>query len=224
MAFFTKKVDAESIKEGGDGSKYISKSGLYDLTVLVPFMGGTAKSPVVELFVDYNEQKQPIYGNMRITNNDGSENFGAKVFNKLLIIADVDAVEDPIEASLPIGKKGADKDVAILESIQDVDCKVHIQMEYSIYEAKNSIREKTIIRNFYRADGASAEEIINETEIGVNLEKSQKYFENVSYKDGLTKEVIEQWIADKRPEGTASASAAPATKKPSFGAKKKFGA
>lgn len=217
MAFFTKKTDKESLKEGGN-SKYINKSGLYDITVLVPFMGGTTKSPVVELYIDYDGQKQPLYGNMRITNNDGSENFGAKIFNKLLVIADVDAVADPVEAELPIGKAQGNKSVAILEDLQDIDCKVHIQMEYSINPVKNSIRESTVIKNFYRTDGASAEEIVNETEPGVNLEKSQKYFDNVSYKDGLTEEVVAQWIADKRPEGTAKA--APATKKPSFGSKK----
>ena len=218
MAFFTKKVDAESLKEGGNGGKYISNSGLYDVNIIVPFMGGTAKSPVVELFIEYNGQPQPIYGNMRITNNDGSENFGAKIFNKLLVIADVDAVADPVEATLPIGKAGADKDVAILEDLQDIECKLHIQMEYAINPKTNSIRETTVIKNFYRADGASAEEIVNGTEVGVALEKSQKYFENITYKDGLTEEVVNEWIAAKRPQGTAQA--APATKKPSFGAKK----
>ena len=104
MAFFNKSVKAEDIKEGGGDSKYISKSGLYDLTIIVPFLGGTTKSPVVELFVEYNEQKQPLYGNMRLTNNDGTENFGAKIFNKLLIIADIEGVSDPIDGTLPIGK------------------------------------------------------------------------------------------------------------------------
>lgn len=219
MSFFKKQTSEEALKEGGD-SKYISKSGLYDLNVITAFVGGTAKSPVVELYVDLNGQAQPLYGNMRLTNNDGSENFGAKVFNKLLVIADIDGVEDPIEGTLPIGKKQADKDVAILESIQDIDCKVHVQMEYSIYQG--SIKEKTVIKNFYRADGASANEVVNDTEIGLDLEKSTKYFENVTYKDGLDAEQVNEWIAAKRPEGSAgtgSTTSAP-TKRPSFGRKK----
>lgn len=217
MAFFTKTVSEEVLKEGGNGSKFISKSGLYDVNILVPFMGGTDESPVVELFIDYNGQQQPLYGNMRLKNKDGSKNFGADIFNKLLIIADIDEVNNPVEGTLPIGKKGADKDVALLEDIQDIDCKIFVQMEYGIYNG--SITEKTLIKNFYRADGASANEIANGLEIGNDLEKSKPYFENVTYKDGLNEEVVSKWIGDKRPKGTAGAAAATVTKKPSFGRK-----
>ena len=219
MAFFTKSTKKEDLKEGGD-SNYISKSGVYDITIIVPFVGGTAKSPVVDLFIDMNGQKQPLYGNMRLTNNDGSENFGAKAFNKLLVIADLEGVEDPVEASLPIGKKGAEKDVVVLEDLADIDCKVRVQMEYGIY--KGSITEKTVIKTFYSAEGASAEEIANETEQGVQLAKDAKYFDNVTYKDDLTEEAVTEWIAAKRPKGTAgNAASTTASAKPSFG-KKKF--
>jgi len=217
MSFFKAKKDAESIKEDV-GSNYINKSGIYDINIIIPFMGGTAKSPVVELFIEYNKQKQPLYGNMRLTNNDGSENFGAKIFNKLLIIADIEDVAEPIEAELPIGKKGASKDVAVLEDLQDIDCKVRIQMEYSVY--KGSIKEKTIIKSFYRADGASAEEVVNGTEVGVQLSKDMPYAENITYKDGLTAEQVAEWIKAKRPENTAGTTEATPTKRPSFGKKK----
>ena len=90
MAFFKKKTNKESIAEGGGNSKYINKSGLYDINIIVPFMGGTVKSPVVELYIENEGQKQPLYGNMRLTNNDGSENFGAIAFNKLLVVADIE--------------------------------------------------------------------------------------------------------------------------------------
>ena len=222
MSFFKTKIDKESIAEGGGGSKYISKSGIYDIEVLTAFMGGTSKSPVVELYIDLNGQKQPLYGNMRLTNNDGSENFGAKAFNKLLIVGDIEEVSDPVDAELPIGKKEASKDVAILEDIQDITCKVRVQMEYSVY--KGDIKEKTIVKTFYREDGACAEEIVNETEVGVQLEKDMAYAENVTYKDGLDAEQVAQWITDKRPQGTAgNAPSGEAAKKPSFGGKKKFG-
>ena len=218
MAFFTKSTKKEDIQEGGGGSKYISKSGVYDVNIIVPFMGGTEKSPVVELYVDYNGQKQPLYGNMRLFNNDGTKNFGWDTFNKLVIIADLDAVSDPIAATLPIGKKGADKEVMVLEDLTDIECKVRVQMEYGIY--KGSITEKTVIKTFYRADGASAEEIVNETEIGQQLAKDEPYFDNITYKDGLTAEQVQQWIKDKRPKDSVGASTT--TEKPSFG-KPKFG-
>lgn len=220
MSFFKKRVDAESIAEQTGESKYISQSGIYDINIIAAFMGGTEKSPVVELFINHNDQDQTLYGQMRLTNNDGSENFGAIAFNKLLVVTDIDEVAEPIDAVLPIGKKGADKDVAVLEDITDVNCKVRVQMEYGVYN--NSITEKTVIKSFYRADGASAEEIVNDTEVGVQLGKDKAYAKNVTYKDNVTSEQVAQWIAAKRPKGTAGAKAstAPATKRPSFSRKK----
>ena len=149
--------------------------------------------------------------------------FGAIAFNKLLVVADIEDVEDPVEASLPIGKKGAEKDVSVLEDITDIDCKVRVQMEYGIY--KGNITEKTIIKSFYRADGASAEEIVNGTEIGVQMVKDEPYLTNVTYKDNLTEADIAAWIKAKRPKGTAGAAGSSEegeTKKPSF-SKPKFG-
>jgi len=221
-SFFKAKTDAESVKEDVGGGKYISKSGLYDVNVIAPFVvTGNGEVVGVDFFVEYNGQKQPLYGNLKLTNKDGSENFGAKLFNKLMIVAGVEDVADPIDGELPMGKKGAMKDAAILEDLADIDVKVRVQMEYSIYNG--NISEKTIIKGFYRPeDGATAEEIVNEADFGTQLEKDTPYAENVTYKDGLDEAQITKWIAAKRPKGTG-AGAAPATKKPSF-SKKKFGA
>jgi len=216
MAFFKAKTDKESIQEDVGQGKYISKSGIYDINIIAPFVvQGTGETTGVDFFIEYNGQKQPLYGNLKLTNKDGSENFGAKLFNKLVIIAGLDGVSDPIEGTLPMGKKGASKDAAILEDLADLDVKVRVQMEYSIYNG--DIKEKTIIKSFYRADGASAEEIVNESEIGVQLEKDLPYSENVTYKDGLDAATIAKWIADKRPKGTGTGSSTTTTKKPSFG-------
>jgi len=222
-SFFKAKTDKESVKEEVGGGKYISKSGLYDINIVAPFVvTGSGEVTGVDFFIEYNGQKQPLYGNLKLTNKDGSENFGSKVFNKLMIIAGLEDVSDPIEAELPMGKKGAMKDAAVLEDLADLDVKVRVQMEYSVYNG--NISEKTIIKGFYRTeDGATAEEIVNESDFGVQLEKDKPYAENVTFKDGLDAEAISTWIAAKRPKGTAnggSASTTP-TKKPSFG--KKFG-
>ncbi len=202
------------IQEKGQ-SNYINQSGIYDVSIIAPFVNqGHEQSMGVDFFIEYNGQKQPLYGNLRLTNRDGSENFSAKIFNKLLVIADVDAVADPIEAELPIGKDGANKDVAVLEDLADIDCKVQIQMEYGIYNG--DITEKKIIRNFFRTDGATAEEIVNDTEPGKQLEKSLEFADKNAYKDGLDEEAVNSWIAANRPKGTAGGSSTP-TKKPSFG-------
>ena len=218
-AFFKKSTKQEDIaSNSGGGNKYISDSGIYDVNIHTAFVGGTEASPVVELYVNYNGEDQPLYGNMRLTNNDGSENFAARYFNQLLVIADVADVSEPVLGELPIGKAKAMKDVALLEDIQDIECKVAVRMEYGVY--KGNITEKTNIVGFYAANGASATEIVNGTEIGVDLEKAMPYATNVTYKDGLDAEQVAKWIADKRPKGTAGAAGATTTAKPSFGAKK----
>ncbi len=222
-SFFKSKRDKESIKEDVGGGKYIGKSNIYDINIIAPFVvTGSGEVMGVDFFIEYNGQKQPLYGNLKLTNKDGSENFGAKIFNKLMIIAGLDEVADPIEAELPMGKKGAMKDAAILEDLCDLEVKVRVQMEYSIYNG--NIKENTVIKSFYRAeDGASAEEIVNEADYGTQLEKDMPYAENVTYKDGLDAEQIATWIAAKRPKNSANGgSGATATAKPSFGKKKSF--
>jgi len=226
MSFFKAKKTQEDLKQSS-GSSYLNGSGCYPVNIIAPF-ASTSKngSTSVDLFVEYSGQKQVVYGNMRITNNDGSENaIGSKVFNQLAIIADVEDISEPIDAELPIGKGGIDSDVSVLEDLADLDVILRVQMEYSTYNG--NIQEKKVIKGFFRAeDNASAEEIVNETEAGVQYNKESKYFENVTYKDGLDAESVAVWVVDGRPKGTAGSGGATggaAPKKPAFGKKKSFG-
>jgi len=227
MALFKAKRDSESVKEStGGNSKYLNKPGIYDVNVIAAFVNeGKGGSLTVDFFIEKDEQPQPLYGNLRITNNDNSENkIGAATFNKLLVILDEDEAADPEEATLPIGKDGADKDVAIIPNLTDFDVKVWVAVEYSVYNG--SIKEKKIIRNFYRAkDGASAEEIVNEAEPGAQYTKDLEYLETSEnkgyiYKDGLTADQVQEWIKGGRKDGTVGGSTS--AKKPSF-SRKRFG-
>ena len=223
MSFFKASTKKEDLQQGGN-SAYINKSGVFPVNVIVPFVQVSDKgSQVVELFVEHEGQKQPIYGNMRITNNNGDANkIGQKIFNQLVIIAGVEDVAEPETAELPIGKDSAMKDVDVLESLADIDVLMQVKMEYGTYNG--NITEKKIIRGFYRPDMASAEEIVNESEVGVQYAKDEKYFEGDTYKDGLDEEAVAAWIAAGRPKGTAGKSAGGEAKKaPSFGKKKGFG-
>jgi hypothetical protein len=224
MSFFKASKSKEDVKQSS-GSGYLNASGCYPVNIIAPFASVSKNgSTAVDLFLDHEGQKQVLYGNMRVTNNDGSPNtIGAKVFNQLMIIADVEEVGEPVDAELPIGKNNADTDVGVLEELTDIDVILRIQMEYSVWN--NSIQEKKVIKGFYRAgDMASAEEIVNETEAGVQYEKDSKYFENVTYKDDLDADAIAAWVAACRPKGTAGSGSAPsAAKKPAFGKKKTFG-
>lgn len=226
MSFFKASTDKKDLQQGGD-SAYLTKSGCYPVNLIAPFVSvSKGGSTSIDLFLDHKDQKQVVYGNLRITNNDGGSNeIGMKVFNQLVIIAGVEEVSDPVDAELPIGKDGKDVDVSVLEDLSEIDVIVRIQMEYGVYNG--SITEKKIIKGFYRAeDNASAEEIVNGSEAGKQYEKDSKYFENVTYKDGLDEQAVKDWIAAQRPKGTApaggSSSSAPA-KKASFGQKRTFG-
>lgn len=223
MSFFKASKSKEDLKQSS-GSAYLNTSGCYPVNIIAPFASvSKGGSTSVDLFVDHEGQKQVIYGNLRVTNNDGSPNaIGAKTFNQLMIIADVEEVGEPIDAELPIGKNGADTDVGVLEDLADIDVILRIQMEYSSYNG--NIQEKKVIRGFFRAeDNASAEEIVNGTEAGVQYEKEAKYFDNITYKDGLDADAIAAWVAAGRPKGTAGSSGE-APKKPAFGKRKSFGA
>lgn len=219
MSFF--KINTAEAAKAPEGGNYINQSGVYDCTinaVIVDYSDKGART--LNFYVNHNGQDQVIYGALRLDNNDGTPNFQAPLFNKLCVIAGLEDVQDPEEATLPIGKEGADKDVAVLPDFQDLDVKIWIQLEYSVYNG--NIKEKKIIKGFYTADGVSADEIINETEAGVRFEKDSKYHTNTSYKDGLTAESVAEWIAGGRKDGSAGSSK-PAAPKASFG-KPKFGA
>lgn len=220
MSFATASKKKEDVQQGG--SNHITGSGFFPITILAPVVsvskGGSAS---VDLFVDHLTQKQIVYGNLRVTNNDGSPNkIGAKIFNQLLIIAGLDSVADPVEAELPIGKKGAMKPCDVLEDLADLEVIMRIQMEYSVYNG--NIQEKKIIKSFFRAsDNATAEEIVNEETPGAGYAREGKYENNVTYKDGLDEAAITAWIAAKRPEGTGAAGGGtPAKEAPSFGTKR----
>lgn len=219
MSFFKASKKAEDVKSSG--SSYINKSGFFPVTILAAIVDVSKNgSTSIDFFVEHEGQQQMIYGNLRITNNDGSDNkIGAKAFNQLLVVADIDNVADPVEMALPIGKEGADKTVAVLEDLMDIEVLMRVQMGYSTWNG--NIRESKNIRAFFRADKASAEEVVQDANFGAAYEKELKYADNVKYENDLTAESIQEWVSAGRPKGTAGTSAA-ATKAPSFG-KKRFG-
>jgi hypothetical protein len=226
MSFFKASKKAEDIKQGG--SAHINSSGVYPVNIIVPTVSvSKGGSTSVDLFVEHEGQKQMIYGNLRITNNDGSPNkIGAKIFNQLLIIAGMDSVDDPVEAELPIGKEGAMKTVDVLEDLADTEVYMRIQMEYGKWNG--DIKEKKVVKGFFRAeDKATAEEIVNNSDtVGKGYAREEKYFSNITYKDEVTPEEVAEWIKAGRPSGTASKSSStdePRKKAPAFGKKKRFG-
>jgi hypothetical protein len=217
--FFTASTKQEDV--AANKSSYVNGSGFYPVNIIAPVVSVSKNgSTTIDFFVEHDGQKQIIYGDLRITNNDGNPNkVGSKLFNQLVVIAGLDDVAEPIEAELPIGKKEAMKTVAILEDLADIDVIMRVQMTYGMYNGK--ITEKKVIKAFYRSDKATAEEVLSGENIGAGYEREQKYANNVTYNDDLTAEAVQAWIAGGRKED--GAPAATTKKAPSFGTKR-FGA
>lgn len=223
MAFAKTNTDSKALEQS-TGSKYINKSGLYPVNILAAFVSvSKGGSQAVDFYVDSNGQPQVIYGSLNVTNNDGKSNeIGAKIFNQLMVVAGVESVDDPADMELPIGKSGSVKVCSVLEDLQDIECFMEIQMTYHIWNG--DIRETSVIRGFYRGDKASAAEIVNETEVGVQFAKQEAYAGSDYLKDGLTAEQVAEWIKAKRPKGTANGGgSSTAAAAPAFGKKRSFG-
>jgi len=214
-SFFTVSTKEEDVK--ASSSAHINHSGMYEVTILAAIVNvSTNGSTSIDFYVDNQGQKQVIYGNLRITNNDGSPNkIGSKLFNQLLVVAGLEEVSEPVEMELPIGKKEAPKTVAVLEDLMDIDVIMRVQMSYSVWNG--NIQERRNIRSFFRDDKASAEEVLSGEGIGKGYERDEKYANNVTYENDLNAEAIAAWIAGGR-EGTVTAK-----KAPSFGGKRRFG-
>ena len=90
MGFFTVKTDEETVRDySGDGGAYISKSGIYEIVIKSVIVDKTQNgSEFLNLWFEHQGQEQIIFQAMRLTNNDGSANLGAKLFNKLCVIAE----------------------------------------------------------------------------------------------------------------------------------------
>jgi hypothetical protein len=127
-------INREQAAKQSDGGSYINKSGIYDITLLAPIVETNSKgAQSLNFYVDYADNAQVVYSNLKLQNNDGSENFEMETVMKLLAVSEVDGVADPVEATLPIGPAKADKDVLILEDLTDIDLKMRVQMQYSVY-------------------------------------------------------------------------------------------
>ena len=215
MSILSVNRTKEAVKDGGAGGSYISESGIYDVTIKfasIDVSKGGAKS--VNFNLDYNGNPITIYGPY-ITSKAGDPlDIGlGLVRDKLGIIAGVDGDLTIEEEEHSVGKDNKLQEFSVITDYSDLPVKVRIQMEYSVY--KGEIRQRKVIKNFFREDGASAEEILaiengEDAEIGKRLAyETEKFADNITYKDDLTAEDIAEWKANK--SSKAPAKSAPKT-------------
>lgn len=225
MAFFTVKTDEENIRDySGENSSFINKSGIYEIIIKHVIVSRSANgSESIDLWIEHNGKEQPIFQAMRLTNNDGSPNLGQKMFNKFCVVAGAtegSEISDPVPMMVPMGKGGENVECMVLQDFDDTPMFIRIQMEYSLWEGK--IREAKVVKNFFRIeDKATASEIVNNVEEkGAQYAKEEEYADNVTYKNDLTEEDVQEWLKTRRsgkkeePEKKASVG---------FGQKRTFG-
>jgi len=223
MSFFKPNKTKEAVQESsGNGSKYISKSGIYPGTIKIASVDvNDSGARAINFNFEGEDGSESTFYGLKLDNNDGSENFAAKIFNRLTVIADIEDVQDPEEEDHRIGKDNKEVTLAVLPDFTDFECIIRVQEEYSRIGAKwiknddgFNIRKSMVIRDFYRADGAHAEEIVDESEIGVKIQKDNDYASNVTYResakgagDAPTAEEVAEWKESKK------SGAKPAAKK-----------
>lgn len=226
MAFFKVELDEEVIADysGEGGGLWMNQSGMYDVILKAVIVDSTPNgSEFINLWVDHQGQEQPIFQAMRLTNNDGSPNLGAKLFTKLCVVigaTDGAEISAPVSRIIPMGKGGAEIECMVLEDFDNEPVTLRLQMEYGMYNGK--IQERKNIRNFFRAtDKATAAEIVNNVEHpGTQYKQELAYADKVTYKNGLTKEDILAWKDSFKKNGPSTKDNKP---KAGFGKKRTFG-
>lgn len=202
MAFLI--VKEESVAQEG-GSGYITKSGIYDLTLKHTEIVNTPNGAVQ---ANYFFDKCMSYGNNLIGIN-GQPTFGYKILEALATVIGTEELSDP-EPTTVTFKKGA-KELSCIPELNDIEVKAWIQVSYRMY--KGEIQEDVSVRRFYRkSDGASGSEVLSGESIGERLGKDTDFASEIKYEDGVTPDAVAAWKKAQQ-----SGTAAPAAKAASTG-------
>lgn len=202
----SKKADA--IKDGGDGA-FINRSGIYEVQLnyaqVAPTKNGATQ---LNFNVTNNGMAQTIYGPILLGKDGKVNEITGNLLNRLCIIAGMDDGQEieTEQAEFPVGKEQKMMEMEIIPELTDIPVRIRIQMEYSVYN--DQIQERKGVKAFYREDGATAAEAESGENIGRRLAvDEEKYAENVTYKDGLTEDVVKEWIASRGKNAKATTPA-----------------
>lgn len=187
MSFFEVNTQESYAKESNE--EFITTSGIYPVKInFVSLNINENGARSLDFNVEYKNTPHIFYG-LKLDNNNGSENFERAIFNRLCIIAGLTQVSEPVDQSHAVGKDREIKNFKVLDDFTDLEVYIRIQQQYSLFNGQ--IKQKKLIRNFYRKDDkASAHEILTNEPAGVQFDKDMKYASNISYKDGLTEEMV----------------------------------
>jgi hypothetical protein len=219
-------ISTQSVAEssGGDSSTYMNRSGIYEVIInfaSVQVSPNGAES--VAFNVTCGDTTKTFYGPV-YKKNDGSDNpMGIELYSKLGVIAGMGNGQRPTTETTTrsVGYPPKDKELTTIVEFENMPVYIQLKEEYSKYQEQ--IKDRMNIVGFFRAaDGATAQEIDKNKNLGNRIKVTrEKYANSVTYRDGLTKEDVAKWREEKRNnnEDTMSPTPkpAPATKRPVFG-------
>lgn len=201
------------------GSTYISKSGLYPVTIdFVSIATSKNGAQSLNFNITHDGNSQTLYGQTIVNTDRKPNDIGIKFLNKLGIVLGMDEGDeiDIEEEEHAVGKDNKVQTFAVIQQFSGKEVILHLQEEYSEY--KGEIRKAMNIRNVFRTDKATAEEIVNNSDIGKRYTETEaKYATTVSYRDGLTPERVEEWKASRSQSGDKSTTKPTASKAPTGG-------
>lgn len=201
-------VTKDSIAES-TGGNFINKSGIYDIVIkFASIKQYESGAECVNFNVDYNGNEVTFYNTWITTKSGDPVESGINLLTKLGVIAGLEDGDDFTieEETHNVGKDSTPTDFDVITDFSELPCKVHVQMKYS-YDQKGEMREEKVVRAFFREDGASAEEIINDKEPGkqIALIQEKGWDTKVQYAesskgagDAPTEEDVEAWLEAKR--------------------------
>lgn len=181
-------------KEVGEGGSSINTSGLYEIVIenaIVKYNAQNART----IWLQYRLNGQSKSGGMlfvRLDNNDGSRNFQASIFEKLLVCNGIQKVGNLVKKEITT-KKGTTKEDCVGE-LSGKSAIILVEASYRKYEGK--IQESLNIRDVFRmSDKASFREILEGKPVGERIQEliDNKLVEVVVYKDGITAEMVAEW-------------------------------
>lgn len=147
-----------------------------------------------------------VYNAIRLTNNDGSENFQV---NSLLVplLATLDIKEfDPditSPATIKVGKAQIETTIQEYNVLKGKPIACWLKKEYRMWD--NKLREAYVINDFFRVkDKATGSEIKKGTNFGDKLKELQERNETEIYQDGLTKEIVIKMQKANKPTTNAT--------------------
>lgn len=208
-----------------NSATFIGSSGVYDVEINFASVAvsKTGAEQIVFNF-NYNDNPQTIYGPYYKGKDGNYLEIGTKLYTTLGVIAGLeDGDEFTVEPEThEVGKDNKEVELDVIQELTGLPVKVQIQMEYSVYEG--AIQERPVIRAFFREDGASAEEIVNNGEVGKRLAVVlEKYAHKNSYRDNLTEEDVAAWIEGGRGKDKTSSTPTPKAKSASARTSGMFG-